>query len=183
MPLDNGRRVFLPFSLFDSGDELDSILEETEKYIESKLDSAETTAKTLENLAMLLLWLTKAVLLRWHKVTPNMIKKVVSLCHTDCYGAILCENFSILLQDYPDVLNARMHARIKLMFKQRFVEFALPILVAEYKVATDVAKGRFLKAISKLLQELPKQVLQKKVASVSPIEMFSDIRETVLARH
>ena len=77
------------------------------------------------------------------------------------------DNFFILMKEYDDCLNVKMHAKMKIMYKQRLVEFILPHLVKEYKSSNDIVKCNFLTAISHLLRHLPKQILQKQISPVS----------------
>eukprot|EP00794_Sanderia_malayensis_P008085 gene8085-8950_t len=163
----------------DEGEKLDSILRKTLEHMQHVLTSDDVEKRERDNLGVLFLWICKAVVLRWQKSTPNIINQLLALCHNENIGKSLCENFSIIVEDFPDCLNAKMHAKVKLMYKQRFVEFVLPKLVEEYKRANENAKGRFLKAMAHLMQQLPKQVLQKKISPLMPLLIrslsFSDL--------
>ena len=116
---------------------------------------------------MMMIWICKSMVLRWHERTSELLTKLISLLHDEMVSKFIGDNFFILMKECDDCLNVKMHAKMKIMHKQRLVEFILPHLVEEYKASKDVVKCNFLKAISHLLRQLPKQILQKKISPVS----------------
>ena len=122
-----------------------------------------------ERPASLLLWVSKAVILKWNDHAPVFLTKLVSLIPYESIGRYLCENMFILIKDYDDCLNAKLHSVRRIMYKQRLIDFVLPRLVKLHQKANDVTKSSISKAISCLFKQLPKQIVQKQLLPVSPI--------------
>ena len=53
------------------------------------------------------------------------------------------------------------------MYKQRFAQYVLPLLIDKFETADDLQKANLITAISSTLQSMPKQFLQKYLTSVS----------------
>lgn len=148
-------------------EDLNEVLASVLKSVDDVMLSQSVKVNQRENMMMMMVWVCKSLVLRWHEKTSDLLTKLVSLLHNEIVSKFIGDKFFILMKEYDDCLNAKMHAKMKIMHKQRLVEFILPHLVKEYKSSNDVVKCNFLKAISHLLRQLPKQILQKQISPVS----------------
>ncbi|KAK1881479.1 MMS19 nucleotide excision repair protein like [Dissostichus eleginoides] len=75
-----------------------------------------------------MIWVAKALLLRYHPL------------------------------DSPDILNRGCHADVRIMYRQRFFSENSAKLVQGFNAAPQEKKPNFLKALSNIVNKLPKQV-------------------------
>ncbi|XP_069836082.1 MMS19 nucleotide excision repair protein homolog [Dendropsophus ebraccatus] len=142
--------------------QLDDILQSTSHKIESGLEdeSRKTQAVTL------LAWVTKALILRYHPMNGQLTKKMIALLSDRDRGPLAADMFSLLVSDSPDILNKACHADIRIMFRQRFFTENVPKLVQGFNAANGGDKPNYLKALSHVLNCLPKQVLITELPSL-----------------
>ena len=145
---------------------MSSALEDTFGYIDALFTKSGNDPRKLENAALLFVWVSKALVLRWHTSVQDIINKLITCVRNEIIGKYVTEHLALIVQDFDDCLNAKMHCKMRLMYKQRFLESIVPMLVEGYTNAVEAVKGNFLKAISRLLQQLPKQMLQKQIFEV-----------------
>jgi len=143
------------------------------EYIDKILSNEGISVEVRESGTLLLLWVSKAAVLKWHPCSQLLLTKLVSLIPNEKIGRYICDNMFVLVREYDDCLNAKMHASKKIMYKQRLVDFVLPKLVELHKKGNEVAKSSISKAISCLFQQLPKQVVQKQLVPLIPLLIHS----------
>ncbi|XP_030058755.1 MMS19 nucleotide excision repair protein homolog [Microcaecilia unicolor] len=145
-----------------AGKQLDEVLCNAMERIESGLvDGLERT-----QVLTLLLWVTKALVLRYHPLNTQLTDKLISLLVDPELGPAAADGFSLLVSDTPDVLNKACHADIRIMFRQRFFTENVPKLVQSFHAADEDKKPNYLKALSHVLNSLPKQVLMPELPSL-----------------
>ena len=166
-PIIHNLCFFFHLSILLVGEALKQSFDDASEYIDKILSNESISVEGRESGALLLLWISKAAVLKWHPRSPVLLTKLVSLIPNENIGRCLCENMFVLVKEYDDCLNAKMHANKKIMYKQRLVGFILPKLMELHKRGNEVTKSSISKAISCLFQQLPKQVVQKQLLPVS----------------
>ncbi|KAK7918894.1 hypothetical protein WMY93_010178 [Mugilogobius chulae] len=137
------------------GEALDSLIQKTVLRICSELDSPNSTLHT--QAFTLLIWLAKALLLRYHPLSTALTDKLFSLLDDANLGSVAADGFSLLMSDSSDVLNRACHADVRIMYRQRFFSENSSKLVQGFHAAKE-RKPNYLKALSNIVNKLPKQV-------------------------
>ncbi|NXI41882.1 MMS19 protein, partial [Galbula dea] len=138
-----------------AGQQLDEILQLAMNRIEPSLaeGSCRTQALTL------LLWVTKALVLRYHPLGSHLTDKLLGLLGDTELGPATADGFSLLMVESPDVLHKGCHADVRIMFRQRFFTDNVPKLVQGFHGAGPDVKANYLKGLSHVLNHVPKPVL------------------------
>uniref|UniRef100_A0A7N8WZ07 MMS19 nucleotide excision repair protein n=1 Tax=Mastacembelus armatus TaxID=205130 RepID=A0A7N8WZ07_9TELE len=100
----------------------------------------------------------KALLLRYHPLSTALTDKLFSLLDDAELGATAANGFSLLMSDSVDVLNRSYHADVRIMYRQRFFSENSAKLVQGFNAAPQEKKPNYLKALSNIVNKLPKQV-------------------------
>uniref|UniRef100_A0AAQ5XGW6 MMS19 nucleotide excision repair protein n=1 Tax=Amphiprion ocellaris TaxID=80972 RepID=A0AAQ5XGW6_AMPOC len=107
----------------------------------------------------LMIWVAKALLLRYHPLFKTLTDKLFSLLDDTDLGPMAADSFSLLMSDFTDVLNRSCHADVRIMYRQRFFSENSAKLVQGFNAATQgKKKSNYLKALSNIVNKLPKQV-------------------------
>uniref|UniRef100_A0A665UXQ1 MMS19 nucleotide excision repair protein n=1 Tax=Echeneis naucrates TaxID=173247 RepID=A0A665UXQ1_ECHNA len=106
----------------------------------------------------LLIWVAKALLLRYHPLCTTLTDKLFSLLDDADLGPMAADGFSLLMSDSADVLNRSCHADVRIMYRQRFFSENSAKLVQGFNAAPQEKKPNYLKALSNIVNKLPKQV-------------------------
>ncbi|XP_047465933.1 MMS19 nucleotide excision repair protein homolog isoform X2 [Mugil cephalus] len=138
------------------GDSLDSLIQKTMKRVCSELDCTSSSVRT--QAFTLLVWVAKALLLRYHPLFTTLTDKLFSLLDDADLGPMAADGFSLLMSDSPDVLNRGCHADVRIMYRQRFFSENSAKLVQGFDAAPQEKKPNYLKALSNIVNKLPKQV-------------------------
>ncbi|XP_068114969.1 MMS19 nucleotide excision repair protein homolog isoform X2 [Hyperolius riggenbachi] len=144
------------------GELLDDILQSAS----CKTDLGLTEEHSRMQAMTLLAWVTKALILRYHPLNGQLTNKMMGLLCDRDLGAVVADMFSLLVSDSPDILNKSCHADIRIMFRQRFFTENVPKLVEGFNAANADYKPNYLKALSHVLNCLPKQVLLTELPSL-----------------
>ncbi|NXJ90790.1 MMS19 protein, partial [Corythaixoides concolor] len=102
---------------------------------------------------------TKALVLRYHPLSSHLTDKLLGLLGDTELGPAAADGFSLLMADAPDVLHRGCYANVRIMFRQRFFTDNVPKLVQGFHGAGPEVKANYLKALSHVLNHLPKPVL------------------------
>ncbi|KAJ0060171.1 hypothetical protein NL108_004016, partial [Boleophthalmus pectinirostris] len=137
------------------GEALDRLIQRTVKRVCSELDSPISTVHT--QAFTLMIWVAKALLLRYHPLSTALTDKLFSLLDDAELGSLAADGFSLLMSDSTDVLNRACHADVRIMYRQRFFSENSSKLVQGFHAATE-RKPNYLKALSNIVNKLPKQV-------------------------
>ncbi|XP_072335758.1 MMS19 nucleotide excision repair protein homolog [Scyliorhinus torazame] len=154
---------------YPAGEQLDSILCDVLKKIDSGLernagDCSQSVSRS--RVFTLLLWLTKSLVLRYHPLATTLTDKLIELLTDLELGTEAADGFFMLVSDSTDVLNKATHADIRIMYRQRFFTENAPKLVHGFHSASQDNKSNYLKALSHVLNSLPKQVLMTELPSL-----------------
>ncbi|KAM8836399.1 MMS19 nucleotide excision repair protein homolog isoform 4-T4 [Spinachia spinachia] len=138
------------------GESLDCLIQRTTKRVCSELDCASSPVRT--QAFTLLIWVAKALLLRYHPLYSTLTDKLFSLLDDADLGPAAADAFWLLMSDSPDILNRGCHADIRIMYRQRFFSENSAKLVQGFNAAPQEKKPNYLKALSNIVNKLPKQV-------------------------
>uniref|UniRef100_A0A8C5Q3D9 MMS19 nucleotide excision repair protein n=1 Tax=Leptobrachium leishanense TaxID=445787 RepID=A0A8C5Q3D9_9ANUR len=147
---------------FPTGEPLDEILQDAARRIESGLVDEPNRIQAITLLA----WVTKALILRYHPLNGQLTNRMIDLLSDRELGVSVADLFSLLVSDSADILNKACHADIRIMFRQRFFTENVPKLVQGFHSASRDDKPNYLKALSHVLNSLPKQVLMTELPSL-----------------
>uniref|UniRef100_A0A672Z1P1 MMS19 nucleotide excision repair protein n=1 Tax=Sphaeramia orbicularis TaxID=375764 RepID=A0A672Z1P1_9TELE len=100
----------------------------------------------------------KALLVRYHPLSTTLTDKLFSLLDNTDLGSMAADGFSLLMSDSADVLNRACHADVRIMYRQRFFSENSAKLVQGFNAAPQEKKPNYLKALSNIVNKLPKQV-------------------------
>ncbi|XP_049615429.1 MMS19 nucleotide excision repair protein homolog [Syngnathus scovelli] len=139
-----------------SGDSLDSLLQKTMTRILNELNAAALGVRM--QAFTLLIWVAKALLLRYHPTCTTLTDKLFSLLDDADLGSAAADSFSLLMSDSADVLSRGCHADVRIMYRQRFFSENSAKLVQGFTAAPQEKKPNYLKALSNIVNKLPKQV-------------------------
>ncbi|XP_071420425.1 MMS19 nucleotide excision repair protein homolog isoform X1 [Pithys albifrons albifrons] len=138
-----------------AGQQLDEILQLAVNKMEPSLVEGPCRMQALT----LLLWVTKALVLRYHPLSSCLTDKLLGLLGNTELGPAVADGFSLLMVESPDVLHKGCHADVRIMFRQRFFTDNVPKLVQGFHGAGPDVKANYLKGLSHVLNHLPKPVL------------------------
>ncbi|XP_077358963.1 MMS19 nucleotide excision repair protein homolog [Festucalex cinctus] len=135
---------------------LDGLLQKTMSRILHELNSASSVARL--QAFTLMIWVAKALLLRYHPTCKTLTDKLFSLLDDADLGSAAADGFSLLMSDSADVLSRSCHADVRIMYRQRFFSENSDKLVRGFNAAPQEKKPNYLKALSNIVNKLPKQV-------------------------
>ncbi|KAM7371137.1 hypothetical protein PAMP_010628 [Pampus punctatissimus] len=138
------------------GDSFDSLIQKTMQRVCSELDSASSSVRT--QAFTLMIWVAKALLLRYHPLFTALTDKLFSLLDDTDLGPMAADGFSLLMSNSTDILNRDCHADVRIMYRQRFFSENSAKLVQGFNAAPQEKKPNYLKALSNIVNKLPKQV-------------------------
>uniref|UniRef100_A0A2K5CPL0 MMS19 nucleotide excision repair protein n=1 Tax=Aotus nancymaae TaxID=37293 RepID=A0A2K5CPL0_AOTNA len=138
-----------------AGQQLDEFLQLAMDKVEAGLGSGPCRGQAFT----LLLWVTKALVLRYHPLSSCLTTRLMGLLSDPELGPAAADGFSLLMSDCTDVLTRAGHAEVRIMFRQRFFTDNVPALVQGFHAAPQDVKPNYLKGLSHVLNRLPKPVL------------------------
>ncbi|PNJ86860.1 MMS19 isoform 7 [Pongo abelii] len=138
-----------------AGQQLDEFLQLAVDKVEAGLGSGPCRSQAFT----LLLWVTKALVLRYHPLSSCLTARLMGLLIDPELGPAAADGFSLLMSDCTDVLTRAGHAEVRIMFRQRFFTDNVPALVQGFHAAPQDVKPNYLKGLSHVLNRLPKPVL------------------------
>uniref|UniRef100_A0A8C6RZG1 MMS19 nucleotide excision repair protein n=1 Tax=Nannospalax galili TaxID=1026970 RepID=A0A8C6RZG1_NANGA len=138
-----------------AGQQLDEFLQLAVDTVEAGLGAGSSRSQAFT----LLLWVTKALVLRYHPLSSCLTARLMGLLSDPELGPAAADGFSLLMSDCTDVLTRACHADVRIMFRQRFFTDNVPDLVQGFHAAPQDVKPNYLKGLSHVLNRLPKPVL------------------------
>uniref|UniRef100_A0A8B9HN32 MMS19 nucleotide excision repair protein n=1 Tax=Astyanax mexicanus TaxID=7994 RepID=A0A8B9HN32_ASTMX len=94
---------------------------------------------------------------------------IFSLLSDPQLGSQAADSFSLLMSDSPDVLNRSCHADVRIMYRQRFFAENSAKLVQGFNCAEQESKSVYLKALSHIVNNLPRQVQLSELPALLPL--------------
>uniref|UniRef100_A0A6Q2XKA4 MMS19 nucleotide excision repair protein n=1 Tax=Esox lucius TaxID=8010 RepID=A0A6Q2XKA4_ESOLU len=111
----------------------------------------------------------KALLIRYHPLSTTLTDKLFSLLSDPELGSLAADGFSLLMSDSTDILNRGCHADVRIMYRQRFFTENSSKLVQGFNTAPQERKSCYLKALSHILTNLPRQVQITELPALLPL--------------
>uniref|UniRef100_A0AAR2LTI7 MMS19 nucleotide excision repair protein n=1 Tax=Pygocentrus nattereri TaxID=42514 RepID=A0AAR2LTI7_PYGNA len=111
----------------------------------------------------------KALLLRYHPLSTVFTDKLFSLLSDAELGSQAADSFSLLMSDSSDVLNRGCHADVRIMYRQRFFAENSAKLIEGFTSAEKDKKSVYLKALSHMVNNLPRQVQLTELPALLPL--------------
>lgn len=103
------------------------------------------------------------------KFKCHHVFQLFCLLSDDKLGSQAADGFSLLMSDSPDVLNRSFNADVRIMYRQRFFTENSPKLVQGFNAAAQEKRGVFLKALSHIVNNLPRQVQLAELPALLPL--------------
>ncbi|KAF4106984.1 MMS19 nucleotide excision repair protein homolog [Onychostoma macrolepis] len=150
-----------------AGEALDAVLERVMKRIGVELENVCSAQRT--QAFTLLLWVAKALLLRYHPLSTALTDQLFSLLTDPALGSQAADGFGVLMSDSPDVLNRDFHADVRIMYRQRFFAENSTKLVQGFNSAEQEKKSCYLKALSHIVSNLPRQLQLTELPALLPL--------------
>eukprot|EP00042_Codosiga_hollandica_P058429 m.880883 g.880883 ORF g.880883 m.880883 type:complete len:1009 (-) comp59857_c0_seq3:150-3176(-) len=129
------------------------------------------------NSLYVLIWLAKGLVLRAHPLGPLFIKEILECLSRSTLAKVASDAFVIILEETSKLLNKASHAVIRPLYKQRFFQENIAVLLSGHEQAHDASKGFYLMALSNLLLGVPKQLLVSELPKVFPM-LLESVRAT-----
>ncbi|XP_045188984.2 MMS19 nucleotide excision repair protein homolog [Mercenaria mercenaria] len=114
-------------------------------------------------------WITKALVLRGHKLAQKFTDLLIQLLGNCTHGSEAAQGLAVIMRDFEDVMSKSMHANIRLMYRQRFFIENLSGLLDGYQSAQQETKTHYLSAVSYLIRDLSKTVLLPEISKIYPL--------------
>ncbi|XP_042623031.1 MMS19 nucleotide excision repair protein homolog [Cyprinus carpio] len=150
-----------------AGEALDAVLERVMKRISVELENTSSGQRT--QAFTLLLWVSKALLLRYHPLSTALTDQLFALLSDPALGSQAADGFGVLMSDCLDVLNRGCHADVRIMYRQRFFAENSTKLVQGFNSAEQEKKSCYLKALSHIVSNLPRQVQLTELPALLPL--------------
>uniref|UniRef100_A0A671LU28 MMS19 nucleotide excision repair protein n=1 Tax=Sinocyclocheilus anshuiensis TaxID=1608454 RepID=A0A671LU28_9TELE len=150
-----------------AGEALDAVLERVMKRISVELENVSSAQRT--QAFTLLLWVSKALLLRYHPLSTALTDKLFALLSDPALGSQVADGFCVLMSDSLDVLNRNCHADVRIMYRQRFFAENSTKLIQGFNSAEQEEKSCYLKALSHIVSNLPRQIQLTELPALLPL--------------
>uniref|UniRef100_A0A6Q2YID8 MMS19 nucleotide excision repair protein n=1 Tax=Esox lucius TaxID=8010 RepID=A0A6Q2YID8_ESOLU len=102
---------------------------------------------------------------KWHVGDSIPVSQLFSLLSDPELGSLAADGFSLLMSDSTDILNRGCHADVRIMYRQRFFTENSSKLVQGF----NTRKSCYLKALSHILTNLPRQVQITELPALLPL--------------
>ncbi|XP_055351288.1 MMS19 nucleotide excision repair protein homolog [Paramacrobiotus metropolitanus] len=126
-----------------------------------------------------LIWITKALVLHGRRVSLILKLAQISVDHLNSKksGEEAADGFRVVLEDSSFVLNPSMNAIVSPLFRQKFFNVVLPLVLNSYKEIENAEeawkKRNHLVALSHLLKNVPQIVARPNMPLVVPLLLQS----------
>ncbi|XP_052102418.1 MMS19 nucleotide excision repair protein homolog isoform X1 [Mytilus californianus] len=142
-------------------------LSDIEKTVQNK------TSESRRSALQMIIWFTKALVMRGHQRSQTMILFLMSLLSDQDIGREVADGFNTILTDSDDVLNRQMKAVTRMMYKQRLFVENVSHLVKSFDTTGQDTRKNYLRVLSVMLKTLPKQVLLNELPPLFPLMVHS----------
>lgn len=144
--------------------------------------SSQSGFTSSENLSTLL-WITKALVLRSHRNSKDMLQSVMQHLTDDSHGKATAQGFQIIIGE-DELISKVNHCVIRPLHKQKFYASAIPLLKsglaeaaqgtymsidARKKLTCSAYKVNYLIALSIVIANVPKNIYIPEISSLMPI--------------
>ncbi|KAF9362709.1 hypothetical protein BGX34_005646 [Mortierella sp. NVP85] len=127
--------------------------------LQSRIRQDQTSFEEREAALIMYIWITKAMVLSTNAIGYDMTGELMTIFSVPRLGKVAANGFSLVIGEQQDVLTKETFAVIRLLYKQRFFNYCIPMLVKGFENSSDEVRHNFLVALSHVLRNIPKQVL------------------------
>ncbi|KAI7830250.1 Dos2-interacting transcription regulator of RNA-Pol-II-domain-containing protein, partial [Gamsiella multidivaricata] len=135
--------------------------------LHSRIRQEQTSYEEREAALTMYIWITKAMVLSTNAIGYDMAGELMNVFSAPRLGKIAADGFNVVIGEQRDVLTKETFAVIRLLYKQRFFNHCIPVLVKGFENSADEVRHNFLVALSHVLRNIPKQVLLTELPPVS----------------
>ncbi|KAG0005423.1 hypothetical protein BGZ79_004840 [Entomortierella chlamydospora] len=119
------------------------------------------------------IWVTKAMVLSTSAIGYDMAGELMNIFSVPHLGKTAADGFKLVIGEQQYVLTKETFAVIRLLYKQRFFNYCIPVLVKGFENSTNEVRHNFLVALSHVLGNIPKQVLLTELPPLIPMLVHS----------
>nr|QZX63208.1 DNA repair/transcription protein MET18/MMS19 [Halisarca dujardinii] len=121
-----------------------------------------------DRITVVLLWLCRSLVVRSHSLGQSTIVKVLQSEDVVVLES-LAKHFGVLLEDTSDLLSKDCRAVTKFMYKQRFFQQVLPVVVRLLNGQQEGVKPFCFQVLVHLFKHVPRQVLLEEMNNLLPL--------------
>ncbi|KAI9483867.1 MAG: Dos2-interacting transcription regulator of RNA-Pol-II-domain-containing protein [Benjaminiella poitrasii] len=144
--------------------------DDLEKYLNELKDRLEDLVQAkLSSALTIYVWITKALILRNHKIGFEMTDSIISWIPDPVVGKQASTSFDTLIGDDTLSLNKTCFATISFLYKQKFMTYSFPKLLEKFNSVTEDEKMNYLVAVAYLFKNVPKSILIDQLPLVVPL--------------
>ncbi|KAH7056582.1 Dos2-interacting transcription regulator of RNA-Pol-II-domain-containing protein [Linnemannia elongata] len=133
----------------------------------------QTAFETREAALIMYTWITKAMVLSTSAIGYDMTGELMSIFSVPRLGKLAADGFNLVIGEQRDVLTKESFAVLRLLYKQRFFNHCVPVLVKGFESSANEVRHNFLIALSHVLRNIPKQVLLTELPPLLPMLVHS----------
>ncbi len=115
-----------------------------------------------------MIWVAKALVLRNHKDSRNLVLRLVDLLPDPEFGREAAESIETLIGD-DMMLSKENHAVVKLLHRQKFFAYCVPDLMQRMGLVRSDLRTNYLVALSLIVGSVPKEVYMTEAATLLPV--------------
>ncbi|XP_046995864.1 MMS19 nucleotide excision repair protein homolog [Schistocerca americana] len=135
------------------------------------------------NAVWLMIWVTKALIMRDHEDAGNWISFLIDTLHDDSVSSETASGFEIIMKENEEFFTQYNFCNIRLLFRQHvFVVAQVKLFESHHNAVTVTSKCNHLLSLMHILQEVPRQALLADLPKVIPllVESLSQQNLTLL---
>ncbi|KAG0348406.1 hypothetical protein BG004_005247 [Podila humilis] len=141
--------------------------------LQSVIRQENASYESRESALILYTWITKAMVLSTNVIGYDMTGELMNMFAVPRLGKIAADGFNLVIGEQRDVLTKETFAVLRLLYKQRFFNYCIPVLVKGFESSTLEVRHNFLVALSHVLRNIPKQVLLTELPPLLPMLVHS----------
>ncbi|KAF9315046.1 hypothetical protein BG003_003547 [Podila horticola] len=159
---------------FNKGNILQAFIgQELVPKLHSMIRHEQTSFEARESALIMYTWITKAMVLSTNAIGYDMTGELMNIFSVPRLGKIAADGFNLVIGEQRDVLTKETFAVLRLLYKQRFFNYSIPVLVRGFENSTHEVRHNFLIALSHVLRNIPKQVLLTELPPLLPMLVHS----------
>ncbi|KAF9334528.1 hypothetical protein BG006_001993 [Podila minutissima] len=159
---------------FNKGNVLQAFIgQELVPKLHSMIHYEQASFEARESALIMYTWITKAMVLSTNAIGYDMTGELMNIFSVPRLGKIAADGFNLVIGEQRDVLTKETFAVLRLLYKQRFFNYSIPVLVRGFENSTHEVRHNFLIALSHVLRNIPKQVLLTELPPLLPMLVHS----------
>ncbi|KAF9215555.1 hypothetical protein BGZ59_001005 [Podila verticillata] len=159
---------------FNKGNALQAFIgQELVPKLHSVIRHEQASFEARESALIMYTWITKAMVLSTNAIGYDMTGELMNIFSVPRLGKIAADGFDLVIGEQRDVLTKETFAVLRLLYKQRFFNYSIPVLVRGFENSTHEVRHNFLIALSHVLRNIPKQVLLTELPPLLPMLVHS----------